>query len=407
MDDHADEGVLGPFRVRAVRFRPRSVEADHRVLHAADGAVDGPGHRIGVVEGVPGVDLDRVGDGVGGVLVPERHAFLRIKGHRHHRLSVHLGARDGHGVPDELAGGGEGEVADVAGLEAPGLLAFRAALFGGFSLIGRDHEDRAFGLLAGLGEAFALDGREHFVGILQQAGRGDDVVVRHGEGDLVVPELEGEFAGAEELLVDPAGVVGVGRHAGKPLGDGVDMVAVGLEELVAGAGHDALRVIDRIGPGDPEDEVFAGFQRFGQIEAQHGLHDRVRQAASFGVRESGDLQFAVVLLVGEQTIKGGVAEFLEVDAPFLIGGGAGVGALGEVVLIQLDPEIFQRIGRSVMVGHLRLGGEGLLLVVEFGPDVIIRAILPVAGARRPGRQPLGGGGRERRLQLLELTYGRA
>ncbi len=118
-----------------------------------------------------------------------------------------------------------------------------------------------------MGEAFALDGREHLVGILQQARRGDDVVIRHGEGDLVVPELEGEFAGTEELLVDPPGVVGVGRHAGEPLGDGVDMVTVGLEELVAGAGHDALRVIDRIGPGDLEDEVLTGLQRLGQVQA--------------------------------------------------------------------------------------------------------------------------------------------
>ncbi len=133
----------------------------------------------------------------------------------------------------------------------------------------------------------------------------------------------------------------------------------------------------------------------------------MRQAASFGVRESGDLQFAVVLLVGEQPIEGGIAEFLEVDAPFLIGGRAGVGALGEVVLVQLDPKVFQRVGRSIVVSHRRLGREGLLFVVEFGPDVVIRPVLPVACARRSGRQPLGGGGGQGRFQLLELTYGRA
>ena len=392
MDDHADERVLGAFRVGAVRFRPRTVEADHRILHAADGAVDGPGHRVGVVEGVPGVDLDRVGDGVGGILIPERHAFLGVEGHRHHRLAVHLGAGDGHGVPDELAGRGEGEVADVAGLEAPGLLAFRAALFGGFRFFGRDHEDGAFGLLAGLGETLALDGREYFLGILEQACGGDDVVIGHGEGDLVVAELEGELAGAEELLVDPTGVVGVSRHAGEPLGDGVDMVPVFLEELEARAGHDALRVIDRIGPGDLEHEVVAGLQRFGQIESQHGLHDRMREAAPLGVGESGDLQFAVVFLIGEQPVEGGVAELLEVDAAFLIGSRAGVGALGEVVLVQLDPEVLQGVGGRIVVSHRRLGRERFLFIVEFGPDVVIRPVLPIARARRSGRQPLGGGG---------------
>ena len=104
MDDHADERMLGAFGVGAVLLRPRAVEADHGILHAADGAVDGPGHGVGVVEGEPRVDLDRVGDRVGGVFVPERHAFLRVEGHRHDRLAVHLGACDGHGVPDELAG---------------------------------------------------------------------------------------------------------------------------------------------------------------------------------------------------------------------------------------------------------------------------------------------------------------
>ena len=252
-----------------------------------------------------------------------------------------------------------------------------------------------------------MDRGEHLLGILQQPRRGDDVVIWHGEGDFVVAELEGELAGAEELFVDPAGVVGVSRHAGEPLGDGVDVVAVFLEELVAGAGHDPFRVIDRIGPGDPEDEVIAGLQRLGEVEAQHGLHDRVRQAAPFGVGEPGDLQFAVIFLIGEQPVEGGVAELLEVHAAFLIGGRAGVGALGEVVLIQLDPEVFQGVGRSVVVSHRRLGRERLLFVVEFGPDVVIRPVLPIARAGSPGRQPLGGGRGQGRFQLLELADGRA
>ena len=120
--------------------------------------------------------------------------------------------------------------------------------------------------MAGLGEAFALDGRQHFFGVLQQARRGDDMVVRYGEGYLVIAELEGELTRAEELLVDPSCVVGVSGHAGEPLGDGVDAVTVLLEEFVASAGHDALRVVDRVGPGDLEDEVLAWLQRFGQIE---------------------------------------------------------------------------------------------------------------------------------------------
>ena len=89
------------------------------------------------------------------------------------------------------------------------------------------------------------------------------MIVRCREGDLVVAELEGELTRAEELFVDPAGVVGVGGHAWEPLGDGVDAVTVLLEEFVARAGHDALRVVDRVGPGDLEDEVLARLQRPG------------------------------------------------------------------------------------------------------------------------------------------------
>ena len=102
VDDDSDERVFRPLGVGAVRFGPRAVEADHGVFHAADGAVDGPCHRVGVIEGMPREDLDGVGHGVGRILVPERHALLGVEGHRHDGSSVHLGACDGHGVPDEL-----------------------------------------------------------------------------------------------------------------------------------------------------------------------------------------------------------------------------------------------------------------------------------------------------------------
>ncbi len=49
------------------------------------------------------IHLDRVSDGVGGVFVPQRHAFLRIERHGHHGFAVHLGALNRHGIPSKFA----------------------------------------------------------------------------------------------------------------------------------------------------------------------------------------------------------------------------------------------------------------------------------------------------------------
>ena len=146
--------------------------------------------------------------------------------------------------------------------------------------------------------------------ILQRASCGHYVVIRDRQGHLVVAKLEGEFTGTEELFINPAGVVGVRGHAREPLRDGVDAVTVFLEVFVTRAGHDALRVIDWVGPGDLEDKVGTGLERLGQIEAEHRLHDGVREAAPFGVGQLCDLQFAVVALVGQQPVEGRVAELL-------------------------------------------------------------------------------------------------
>jgi hypothetical protein len=53
------------------------------------------------------------------------------------------------------------------------------------------------------------------------------VVVGHGDIDAVVTELQGELAAAEELLVGPAFVVGVGVQAREPLRQQEDIVAPG------------------------------------------------------------------------------------------------------------------------------------------------------------------------------------
>ncbi len=55
-----------------------------------------------------------------------------------------------------------------------------------------------------------------------------------------------------------------------------------------------------------------------------------------------------------------------------------------------------------MVGDRGFGRDRALLVVQFRPAVVISAILPVVGAWGARGQPLGGGRRQQRVQLLEL-----
>ncbi len=70
---------------------------------------------------------------------------------------------------------------------------------------------------------------------------------------IVVAELEGELAAAEELLVLPTGVVGIGRKAREPLRQEILIGVVLGEVLVTAAGADR-RLIDDI-EGEVEAEL--------------------------------------------------------------------------------------------------------------------------------------------------------
>ena len=132
----------------------------------------------------------------------------------------------------------------------------------------------------------------------------------------------------------------------------------------------------------------------------------MREAAPFGVGQLCDLQFAVVALVGQQPVEGRVAELLQVDATLGVRRCPGIGALGEIILIQLNPKVVECIGRGVMVSHRSHGRDRTLLVVEFGADIVVGPVLPIAGARGARGEALGGGRRQDRIQLLELLDGR-
>ena len=79
VDDHRDEAVFGALRISPVFFGTRSVKADHGILHSVNGTVDRDGHRVGVVEGELGIEVQSVNDRVGGIGAPERLGFIGVK----------------------------------------------------------------------------------------------------------------------------------------------------------------------------------------------------------------------------------------------------------------------------------------------------------------------------------------
>ena len=229
VDDHRDHAVFGALGVGAIGFRTTAVEADHRVLHPDPLAVYRNGYRIWIVDGVGAVAAQGVRYGLGAVLLPQRIALLGVVAHGQWSLVTYLYA---HGVPDELARRSERKVTYVFGLKDPGLLAFLLALFGFAGFFFGDDHHRAVGVL-GRGKAFALGGGQHLAGVGQLTSGAHNVVRRHGDGHLVIAEIEGELTATEELLVLPAIVVTVHSHAWVELCNGVQVVAVLLKILVA------------------------------------------------------------------------------------------------------------------------------------------------------------------------------
>ena len=59
------------------------------------------------------------------------------------------------------------------------------------------------------------------------------MVCGYSDVDIIIPEDQGEFTGAQELLVLPTIDIIVYAHPWKKLGDGIEVVAVLGEILIA------------------------------------------------------------------------------------------------------------------------------------------------------------------------------
>src|SRR6266508_2672421 len=134
-------------------------------------------------------------------------------------------------IPDEIRGGGPGDIADVARREAPG--EGRAGARGPrgrlSDFVFRDDRDGRVGVQRPR-EACALLRGEHFEWIRQTAGACYDEPTWHGDRKIDVAVLEIELALAEVLLRVPAAHVVVDGEARIPLRD---LVQPSFGELLA------------------------------------------------------------------------------------------------------------------------------------------------------------------------------
>ena len=84
-------------------------------------------------------------------------------------------------------------------------------------------------------------------------------------------------------------------------------------------------------------------------------------------------------------------------------GGCRHRVFGQNVLVELHPQVGQHIGREVGVGDGFGARNGLFLIIELHPDVVVGALLPIVLAGRPGGGAVGVGSGQQRFKLGKLV----
>ena len=230
----------------------------------------------------------------------------------------------------------------------------------------------------------------------------------HRQPHVVVAELQGEFARAEELLVLPAGRVVIGGHAGEPLRYFEQGVLV-VEDFIAGAPAQHLLFVDAVVPVDLEDEILARFQGLRQVDAHHRAVDHVLQRLAIGARQAADMEAALEVAAREDAAQ--AFELHRVVArrpgPCLARGRRGHAArvgIGLVdILVQLHPQVAERVGRLVVISDGAAAGDLAPGFIERGADRVVGALLPVGVARRAGGGAVGIRGGQHFFELAELV----
>ncbi len=177
-----DQAVLSSLAIRAVLFRARTVEANHRVFHAVDRTIDRYRDGVGVGERVARIDVQRVDDRVCRVLTPKRLSLIRIVRHSHHLIAFDIVALS---VPDKLARRGKGKVSHLVSFEDPRLLPLWFCRLICLGFFGSHNEGRFLGRL-GRPQPLALFLGQHLLFVEQDARGSDHMIVGRRDANQVV-----------------------------------------------------------------------------------------------------------------------------------------------------------------------------------------------------------------------------
>ena len=275
------------------------------------------------------------------------------------------------GVPAPVGRSGKGKVADRIGGESPGEGALRGGPGAGLPRLG-GADDRDGRVAPGRAcQAFTLRGSEGLLGIEEPAGGRDDIAsgYRHVHVELAI--LQVELARADVGLVVPSLHVIIDRDAGIPL---PQLVKRPVVPHPAGA-------VGRHREVPLDGDLAGGVRSHGRREIH--AHGGAERRAPGGVAVHGERFHRSATrksLAGE--VECGVLE--NQRRLMQLVGDAGRGA---DVLLHMEPDVEQRVGRVVVIGDGLTAREAAGGGIECGVYLVIGALLPVAGARPPRPGP--------------------
>ena len=152
----------------------------------------------------------------------------------------------------------------------------------------------------------------------------------------------------------------IDSHSWKPLGHGVEVVAILRKILVARATTNVAHAVGNVeAPVDAELDGFSCLQRLGKVDAHHGLVDGHVEWLSGSILDREDLH-VVVVRMPENAFQGAQRHFRG-NAGF--SHFRGIGIFASVILIQLQPKVSEYIRGVVDVGDRLLALDGLVGIV--------------------------------------------
>ena len=197
-------------------------------------------------------------------------------------------------------------------------------------------------------KAFNLFFCQNVFRVLQPAGSSYNVIAGHRDADFVITKRKGKLTGPEVLFVLPAFDIIKHTHAREPLRNKIDVVAIFREKFTTGAPTDLHHVVDVVAPIYLEREFFTRLERLRQIHPHHGEVDDMVERFITGIAHRGNLvtPFEVIGAGGSSQ------KFGRNGIPNRSSGGFPChAAIGQNVLIQLQPQIGKWLRRIIVVGY--------------------------------------------------------